>query len=56
MRFEFFSCVTEVRPDAGGTLVDEIDVVEQVDIPGGEYHPLYNVLDLPCWPNEPLWD
>ena len=56
VRFEFFSCVTEVRPDAGGTFVEEIDVVPQVGIPAGEYHPLYNVLDLPCWPNEPLWE
>ena len=56
VRFEFFSCVTEVRPDADGTLIEEIDVVDQVGIPGGEYHPLYDVLGLPCWPNEPLWE
>jgi len=56
VHFEFFSCVTEVRPDADGTVIEEIDLVQQVRIPSGEYHPLYNVLDLPCWPNEPLWD
>ena len=36
--------------------MEEIDVVQQVGIPGGEYHPLYDVLDLPCWPSEPLWE
>jgi uncharacterized protein with NAD-binding domain and iron-sulfur cluster len=56
VRFEFFSFVTEVRPDAAGKTVDAIDVVDQVALTRPEYEPLYDVLGLPCWPSEPLWD
>ncbi len=56
VKFRFFSYVTEVRPDADGKLVDAIDVVDQAQLTGDEYRPLYDVLGLPCWPSEPLWD
>jgi uncharacterized protein with NAD-binding domain and iron-sulfur cluster len=56
VKFRFFSFVTEVRPDAGGSVVDAIDVVDQAALTGDEYRPLYDVLGLPCWPSEPLWD
>ena len=54
VEFRFFSAVTALRPDASGALA-EVVVVDQVGLPEGEYLPLYDVEDLPCWPSEPDW-
>lgn len=53
VRFEFFHCITRLGTD--GRAVDEIDYVQQADVPGCDYLPLIDVKGLPCWPNEPDW-
>jgi uncharacterized protein with NAD-binding domain and iron-sulfur cluster len=56
VRFEFFHAVQRLGLAADAPRVDEIEVVPQVDLTGGEYEPLIDVGGLPCWPSEPLWD
>ena len=36
--------------------VAEIEVIPQVELKRHEYHPLVTIKELPCWPNEPLWE
>jgi uncharacterized protein with NAD-binding domain and iron-sulfur cluster len=56
VRFEFFQRMTGLSLDASGQLVDRIELSQQVQIPDpGAYQPLFNVLDLPCWPSEPFY-
>ena len=59
VRFHFFSRVLEIIP--GATLTDPIQKIKmyrQAELAPGvdEYHPLFDVKGLPCWPSEPLWD
>ena len=56
VEFHFFHRVTALRPSADGDTIDAFDVVRQVAVPSGRYHPLRPVNGLPCWPSEPQWD
>jgi uncharacterized protein with NAD-binding domain and iron-sulfur cluster len=65
VKFEFFSRVSALTPDAGGTLVDEIAVVHQArTVDGTPYRPLIDAnvpgwpaeTTLEAWPSAPLWD
>ena len=53
VRFEFFHWITGLSPSSDGTAVDSIELVEQAQVTGGEYQPLFDVNGLPCWPSEP---
>lgn len=58
VEFRFFSAVSRVGVSEDGKTVDELDVVTQADLDDGrsEYEPLIRVNELPCWPNQPLWE
>jgi uncharacterized protein with NAD-binding domain and iron-sulfur cluster len=55
--FEFFSEVGELQLAEDKSHVAAIKMVRQVKTKEGRpYQPLVDVANLPCWPNEPLWD
>ena len=56
VKFKFFNAATKLRLNDDGTSIAAIDMVEQAVPKEGEYQPLVNVENLPCWPSEPLWD
>ena len=56
VRFEFFHDVRALRLSADQRTVDRVEVDAQVRLRVGSYQPLVRVGDLPCWPNEPLWE
>jgi uncharacterized protein with NAD-binding domain and iron-sulfur cluster len=56
VRFEFFSCVTDLGLSADGEQLDSIEVVPQVELRGGGYEPLLSIKGLECWPSEPRWE
>jgi len=60
VRFEFFQRVDNLElsePDASGKRrVERITVGQQATLKGDEYHPLYDVKGLPCWPSEALYE
>jgi len=56
VKFKFFHCVDRLAVDPDSKEISAIDVIPQVKLTVGEYDPLVFVLDLPCWPSEPLWD
>lgn len=51
--FKFFHAVDELH--ISGSLIDSIDMTEQVQLNVPTYNPLIDVDKLPCWPSEPLW-
>ena len=56
VRFAFFHRLTDLHLDATGTVIDEIDLSQQVQIADAtRYQPLYPVKALPCWPSEPFY-
>ena len=55
VKFKYFNAARSLRLSEDGTAIDRIDMVRQAK-PKGEYDPLVDVKDLPCWPSEPLWD
>ena len=54
VRFRFFHHVTGLGLDATGERVKSIQLVRQVEIPGGEYDP-FSATVPGCWPGEPNW-
>ena len=54
--FKYFNAAVNLGLDADKTHIATIDMVEQAAIKNGEYQPLVDVQDLPCWPSEPDWD
>ncbi len=58
VRFEFFHKVEELRLDAAGRMVDEIQIARQVRLADEKagYRPLENVKGLDCWPADPRFD
>ncbi|HEV7990709.1 MAG TPA: NAD(P)-binding protein [Gemmatimonadaceae bacterium] len=59
VQFRFFHKASAVRLSDDGARVASIDFEQQVDLLSGDaasYAPLYDVLGLPCWPSEPLWE
>ncbi len=57
VRFEFFHDVQNVRLSADSLRIGAIELHRQANVrsPDG-YRPLKDVMGLPCWPNQPLWD
>ena len=56
VKFRFFNAATNLALSQDGNSIDTIDMVEQAEVLSGDYNPLVDVNDLPCWPSEPLWD
>lgn len=56
VKFKFFHKVTNVGLSDDKQQVGTITLGKQVNLKSEEYDPLVNVLDLPCWPSEPLYD
>ncbi|WP_225737461.1 NAD(P)-binding protein [Dyella acidiphila] len=55
VRFHYFHKLRELRPDAAGGAIGEIELEQQVAVPGDAYQPLLDVNGLPCWPSAPLY-
>ncbi len=56
VKFEFFHKVTNLKPSEDKSHIAAIEITRQVNLKNGEYKPLYNVKDLPCWPSEPFYE
>lgn len=56
VKFRFFNAATNLALDDDKNSIAAIDMVAQAEVLSGEYDPLIDVRDLPCWPSEPLWD
>ncbi|MEL7183689.1 MAG: NAD(P)-binding protein [Pseudomonadota bacterium] len=56
VKFKFFHAATNLSVSQDRTMIQAIDMVEQAEVLGDDYAPLRDVLGLPCWPSEPLWD
>ena len=58
VRFEFFHRLENLRlsPPGQPPYVAAIDLDVQATPRDGEYRPLIDVRDLPCWPAQPLFD
>ncbi|HEY9039003.1 MAG TPA: NAD(P)-binding protein [Roseovarius sp.] len=54
--FRYFNAATNLALSADRNSIDAIDMVEQAEVLSGEYDPLVDVKNLPCWPSAPLWD
>ena len=57
--FKYFHKTSAVHLDAAGTAVARVELQQQAVLASGEptsYEPLYDVLGLPCWPSEPLYE
>jgi uncharacterized protein with NAD-binding domain and iron-sulfur cluster len=59
VKFKFFHKITQVIPDTDQT-IKQIVLNKQVTLKrhldDDQYQPLIDVKDLPCWPNQPLYD
>ncbi|OQW91244.1 MAG: hypothetical protein BWK79_17400 [Beggiatoa sp. IS2] len=55
VKFKFFQRITELVPNSNHDAIAEIVLNEQVTLNSGEYNPLVNVKDLPCWPSQPQY-
>lgn len=53
VKFRFFTAARALHLDADGIGIGAIDMVEQAQVAGGDYHPLVDVKGLPCWPSQP---
>ena len=59
VQFRFFHKASAIHLSDDGTHVASIDFQQQVDLESGDpasYAPMYDVLGLPCWPSEPMWE
>ena len=57
VKFEFFNEVDELILDPNNpSTVQEIKITQQVKLKQDSYLPLVDVKDIPCWPNQPLYD
>jgi uncharacterized protein with NAD-binding domain and iron-sulfur cluster len=56
VKFHFFSKVTNLRLTDDKAEIAAIEFAQQATPKNGDYDPLFNVKDLPCWPNEPFYD
>jgi uncharacterized protein with NAD-binding domain and iron-sulfur cluster len=56
VRFEFFHRVDRIAVSPDGKSVAAVELGRQVTVKGGDYHPLYDVEGLPCWPSEPRYE
>ena len=54
VKFEFFTRVESLEPNADRSAVDRIVIRKQAEIrDGGEYKPLRTIRGVPSWPSEP---
>lgn len=53
VKFRFFTAARALRLDPDKIGVAAIDMVEQAEVPSGDYQPLVDVRGLPCWPSQP---
>ena len=56
VKFKFFQKVLNLSLSADKKSINSIMIGEQATLKNGTYDPLVDVLDLPCWPSEPLYD
>jgi uncharacterized protein with NAD-binding domain and iron-sulfur cluster len=59
VRFRFFHKASALHLSDDGASVARIDFQQQVELVSGDptsYAPMYDVLGLPSWPSEPLWE
>lgn len=58
VNFHFFHSVRQINLDATGKSIGSVELAEQVTVKSqtGEYNPLFDVKELPCFPAEPLYD
>lgn len=57
VKFRFFHRLDDVRLSRDRSHAAALEFGRQATVAdGGEYHPLYHVKGLPCWPSEPLWE
>ncbi len=59
VNFRYFHKTAAVHLDAAGTAVARVELQQQAILKSGDpasYEPLYDVLGLPCWPSEPLYE
>ena len=56
VRFRFFNDVQALHLSSDRTRIESIDVHVQARLATADYEPLRDVLGLPCWPGEPLWE
>jgi uncharacterized protein with NAD-binding domain and iron-sulfur cluster len=54
--FRFFQKVENLGLSEDQTSIATLQVSEQATVTTGEYEPLYDVNNLPCWPNAPFYD
>ncbi|SLN64405.1 Acetoacetate decarboxylase (ADC) [Roseovarius albus] len=56
VKFKYFNAATNLSLGPDQNSITAIDMVEQAEVLAGDYDPLVDVQNLPCWPSEPLWD
>lgn len=58
VKFEFFHKVLNLNLNTTTKTIDSIQIGVQATLKDGveAYNPLYPVRNLPCWPNQPLYD
>ena len=54
--FKFFHRVKKLELNNDKDIIDKIHLDVQVNVKGGEYNPLVRVIDLDCWPSEPVYE
>jgi len=59
VEFRFFHKASAIRLSSDGTSIASVDFQQQVELLSHDpatYAPMYDVLGLPSWPSEPLWE
>ncbi|MEK7832280.1 MAG: NAD(P)-binding protein [Acidobacteriota bacterium] len=59
VKFRFFHRVANLGVSADKQSIETINISRQVNLkagPDAEYDPLVDVVNLPCWPSDPLYD
>jgi len=56
VKFKFFQKIINLSLSPDQKSIESITIGEQATLKNGDYEPLVDVLDLPCWPSEPLYD
>ncbi len=58
VKFKFFHKVRNLELSEDKSNIEQIEIGRQVTLedPSKEYHPLFDVKGLPCWPSTPLYE
>jgi uncharacterized protein with NAD-binding domain and iron-sulfur cluster len=56
VKFKFFHRLRDVVPSEDGTTIERLHIGVQAQTWAPEYHPLFDVNQLSCWPSTPLYD